>query len=144
VEVGDDGSNNNNVKDGGLWRSPTRRRPAGFIEVATTSAWSWQQGAMLQWHPSEPENTIVYNDFRGGKFVCVVRVINEPRPLGSGQQKITHHEETASLRARLVEEKILPRAVGAVSPDGKWAGCLNFARLHDERPGYGYCNAVDP
>jgi len=33
-----------------------------FERLAETSAWCWQQGAMLQWHPAEPESTILYND----------------------------------------------------------------------------------
>ncbi|MFH1614266.1 MAG: hypothetical protein ABIG61_04170 [Planctomycetota bacterium] len=85
-----------------------------FEPVAQTFAWNWQQGAMLQWWPGEPENKIVYNDRRDNQFVCVIHDIHSS------------------------QEKVLPRPVAAVSRDGKKALSLNFARLADERPGYGY------
>lgn len=92
----------------------------GFGPLAETRAWCWQQGSMLQWHPAEPEHTIIHNDRRDGQFVCVIRDI------ASGK------------------ERVLPRPVAAVSRDGKKALSLNFARLADERPGYGYAGVPDP
>ena len=93
--------------------------PAKFNPIAETSAWNWQQGAMLQWHPAEPENTILYNDRREGAFVCVERNL------------------------LLGHERILPLPVAAVSPSGAYALSLNFSRLADERPGYGYEGVPD-
>lgn len=97
-----------------------KSRPPLFHRIAATRAWNWQQGAMLQWWGGEPESTIAYNDFRDGQLVGVLRDIH------SGK------------------ERLLPRAFAALSRDGRWAACLNFFRLNDERPGYGYTNAVDP
>ncbi len=85
-----------------------------FQPLTETYGWSWQQGAMLQWHPAFPEDKIIFNDRRDGQFVSVIRDIN------SG------------------EEKVLPLPVAAVSPDGRLAVSLNFSRLAEERPGYGY------
>ncbi len=88
--------------------------------LAETSAWHWQLGAMLQWMPPVPERHIIYNDRREGRFVCVVRD-------AFGEQ-----------------ERVLPRPVYALSPDGRWALSLNFARLAEMRPGYGYNGLADP
>ena len=32
-----------------------------WIPLAETAAWCWQQGAMLQWLPSDPGRKIIYN-----------------------------------------------------------------------------------
>ena len=58
---------------------PTDRGDVGFIDlkdhykwtkIGDTTAWSWQQGARLQWRPRSDE--IVWNDRSddGKKFVC--------------------------------------------------------------------------
>ncbi len=91
-----------------------------FEPIAKTLAWCWQQGAMLQWHPGQPENKIIYNDRRDGQFVAVV------------------------LNIQSGHEQVLPRPVAAVSRDGKKALSLNFSRLADERTGYGYTGLTDP
>ena len=39
-----------------------------FFPFATTTAWNFQQGAMLQYHPFLPD-TVYYNVFRDGKAV---------------------------------------------------------------------------
>jgi len=88
--------------------------------IAETRAWNWQQGSMLEWWGYEPERHIVHNDFRGGKFVAVIREI-----------------ETS-------QERVLPLPVAAISRDGKQALSLNFARLIGIRDGYGYVSAPDP
>jgi hypothetical protein len=91
-----------------------------FEPIATTRAWNFQQGAMLRWHPADPEHTILYNDRREGAFVAV------QRHLVSG------------------EERVHPRPLYAVAPDGRHAYSLNFARLQEHRPGYGYAGVPDP
>ncbi len=91
-----------------------------FEPITKTYAWSWQQGAMLQWHPKYPEDRIIFNDRRDGRFVSVVYDINKG------------------------EEKVLPLPVAAVSNNGEKALSLNFARLADTRPGYGYEGIGDP
>lgn len=79
--------------------------------LGETHAWNFQQGAMLQWLPGR---RIIYNDREEDRFVS--RILD----LGSGK------------------ERIIPRAVSAVSPNGKYALSLNFSRIAKWRPGYGY------
>ncbi len=96
--------------------------PAGlapFEPFATTNAWCWQQGTMLQWVPGTTENA-VYNRRRAGRFVGVVQ------DLATG------------------DRRELKRAVYAVDPLGRYAIGLNFARLATQRPGYGYEGVADP
>ena len=96
--------------------------PAGacaFEPFATTQAWCWQQGTMLQWLPGQPER-VVYNERRAGRFRGVVH------DLASG------------------DARELERAVYAVDPKGRYAVGLNFARLATQRPGYGYEGVPDP
>lgn len=91
-----------------------------FIPLAETHAWNWQQGTMLHWLPSAPDRLIIHNDRADGRFFAVIRDVFTG------------------------ERRILPRPVYAVSHDGKKALSLNFARVHRERPGYGYCGVPDP
>lgn len=88
-----------------------------FEVLAETSAWCWQQGCMLQWLPS---GEILYNTRLDNRFVAVVL---DP---DSGKSRV------------------LPRAVYAVDVAGTTAACVNFSRLHDNRPGYGYAGVADP
>ncbi len=90
-----------------------------FTAVATTTAWNFQQGAMLQYHPFLSD-TIYYNVFKDGKE-CTV----------------THNYATG-------EKKYTDRATACVSPDGKYGLAVNFARIYAFRPGYGYAASVDP
>lgn len=91
-----------------------------FEPLGETLAWNWQQGAMLSWHPADPERLLVHNDRREGRFVAVVRDT-------SGQ-----------------EQRVYDRPVYTLSPDGRTAWSLNFARLATHRPGYGYAGVEDP
>lgn len=108
---------------------PTDRVSIGIIEpsagrdfhpLATSLAWNWQQGGMLQWHPRDPEKLFTYNDQRGGRFVGVV----------------SHIERG--------EQMVYERPIYALLPDGRMAFSLNFARLAEHRPGYGYAGMSDP
>ena len=90
-----------------------------FVAVSESSAWNWQQGSMLQWHPSEPDTKILFNDRRDNLFVNVCL------DLVSG------------------EECINERPFYAISPKGDFAYSLNFARLQTWRPGYGYAGLPD-
>ena len=88
---------------------------------AQTLAWNWQQGCMLRWLPPGAERQVIYNDRQDGRFVAVIRdALN-----GS-------------------EVRRLPLPVYALSHDGRQALSLNFARLHHQRPGYGYAGVPDP
>jgi len=91
---------------------------APFEPFATTNAWCWQQGTMLQWLPGTAE-AVVYNRRRAEQFGGVV-----------------HDLATGATRE-------LERAVYAVDPQGRYAIGLNFARLATQRPGYGYEGAAD-
>lgn len=90
-----------------------------FVALATSHAWNWQQGAMLQWHPADPENLFVHNDRRDGRFVAVVR------------DSAGHEQGTYA------------RPLYAIAPDGRHGYSLDFARLHAHRPGYGYAGGID-
>jgi hypothetical protein len=93
---------------------------ARFQPIGETGAWNWQQGAMLQWHPLDPSGLLVYNDRRDGRFVAVIR-------------------DTAGAERRVYDWPIY-----AITPDGRQALSVNFARLHTHRPGYGYAGVADP
>lgn len=82
--------------------------------IGHSYAWNWQMGCRLQWDPAEPENTIIYNDYRNQKFISV------KKNLSTG------------------DERIYNSPVYAINNDGTLAATLNFTRLHACRPGYGY------
>lgn len=84
--------------------------------LAKTRAWNVQQSCMLQWIGPDYSSKILYNDFRDDKYCSVILNIE------SG------------------EEKVIPAPVYAVSADGTFALTLDFSRLYNLRPGYGYYN----
>ena len=90
-----------------------------FIPFATTSAWCWQQGCMLQ-YLADDDNCVIYNDIENGKFVSRIQNVF------TGEKRTLH------------------RPIYTLSPDGRYALSLNFSRLDKERPGYGYPGAFDP
>jgi hypothetical protein len=86
-----------------------------FIPLTQTRAWNFQQGCMAHWLATSPDSLIIYNDFRNGKFVSAIMNVHTKK-----------------------EIKTFPYPVSAVSPTGKEAISLNFARLRLTRPDYGY------
>lgn len=90
--------------------------PERVKKIAETKAWNVQQSCMLQWLGPDFSSRILYNDFRNGKYVSVV------------------------LTLATMEERVIPAAVYSVSADGKFALTLDFSRLYELRPGYGYYN----
>jgi len=90
-----------------------------WTPLATTSTWNWQQGCMLQWLGQKGDE-IIFNDRRDGRFIS--RIYN----IHTGK------------------EKLLEQPIYGVSPNGDYAISTNFARLHHQRPGYGYAGVVDP
>lgn len=84
-----------------------------FYEIAKTTAWNFQQGAMLQYHPFL-ENTVYYNVCENGEF-----------------KTVTHNFVTN-------EKKYTDRATACISPNGKYGLAVNFGRIFAFRPGYGY------
>ena len=91
----------------------------GFELIDTTTAWNFQQGAMLQYLYGSGGKKVIYNSFIDGEYRAVVK------DLISG------------------DKRFLDRPVANVSQDGKWGLSINFSRLFDFRPGYGYCNIPD-
>ncbi len=106
-------------------RLPTENDPATlgmvdlqtqeFIPLTTTRAWNFQQGCMAHWLGTSPDSLIIYNDLRKGKFVSIIMNVHTKK-----------------------EVKTIPYPVSAVSPNGKEAVSLNFARLRITRTDYGY------
>lgn len=88
-------------------------------KVAETRAWNVQQACMLQWLGPDFSSRILYNDYRDGKYVAII------------------------LTLETMEEKVIPAAVYSVSSDGKFALTLDFSRLYELRPGYGYYNVPE-
>ena len=88
-------------------------------KVAETSSWNVQQSCMLQWLGSDFSSRILFNDYRDGKYVAVIKEVE------SGA------------------ERIIPSPVYSVSADGKAALSLDFSRLYNLRPGYGYYNVPE-
>jgi hypothetical protein len=74
---------------------------------------------MLQWLGSAPDREVVFNS-------------------------VTDREPSATiLDVQSGKSRTLPRPVYALSPDGKQAVSLDFARLHRLRPGYGYASLTE-
>jgi len=88
--------------------------------VKQTRAWNWQQGAMLQWLPSQSNSRIIYNDLQDNRFVSVIYNVNTDSDL------------------------LLPRPVAAISRSGDKALSINFSRLYNTRKDYGYSGLPDP
>ncbi len=88
-------------------------------KLGTSHAWGWQQGCMLQWLPNSTEE-VIWNDRIDGAFRS--RVLN----------------------IKTGKERILPKAIYALAPDGKFAVGTEFNRIQNLRPGYGYVGIADP
>ncbi len=99
----------------------------GYIDLKTgeityfaeTTAWNFQQGALLQWNPASPCDEVIYNVRDGENF-----------------HTLTHNLKTG-------EKKMTDRACANISPDGKWGLAVNMSRIYDFRPGYGYSDVPD-
>ena len=116
------------------WSDPTPKESADILmidtfllendenrvkKIASTSAWNVQQACMLQWLGPDFSSRIIYNDCREGQYVAVIREIDTGI------------------------ERIIPAPVYTVSADGKTALTLDFSRLYNLRPGYGYYNVTE-
>jgi len=87
-----------------------------FHRLATTTAWNFQQGAMLQWYGKD---RILYNVRCGDRF-C-----------------------TAITDCKTGETVTYPLPSANVSADGRYSLSVNFSRIYDFRPGYGYADVPD-
>lgn len=90
-----------------------------FYKIAETTAWNFQQGAMLQYHPYK-EDTVYYNVYENGEY-----------------KTVTHNFKTG-------EKSYTDMATACISMDGKYGLSVNFGRIFDFRPGYGYAGYEDP
>ena len=88
-------------------------------KIAETSAWNVQQSCMLQWLGPDFSSRILFNDYRDGRYVTVIKEIENG------------------------EEHVISAPVYTVSADGKTALTLDFSRLYNLRPGYGYYNVSE-
>lgn len=90
-----------------------------WIELGESRAWGWQQGCHLQWRPGH-DDEVLWSDREDGRFVC--RVLN----------------------VKTGAKRTLPFPVDSLSPDGKYGLGVDFARIANHRPGYGYAGVPDP
>ena len=88
-------------------------------KIAETRSWNVQQSCMLQWLGPDFSSRIIFNDYRDGKYVAVIKEVENGA------------------------EKIITAPVYSVSADGKIAVTLDFSRLYNLRPGYGYYNVPE-
>ncbi|MBR5679747.1 MAG: hypothetical protein IKX19_03770 [Clostridia bacterium] len=97
-----------------------------FTAFAETTAWNFQQGAMLRRFPAagpEGDHTVLYN------------VRDASSPSGFAAEILC----TSTGRKRR-----LPAPAADVSRDGRRLLSVNFSRIYDFRPGYGYAGKPDP
>ena len=93
----------------------------GLIDLTQAEEMPWQAGCMLQWVPGCSEvEACIWNDIQGRKF-------------------ISH-----GLKPDTGEAWELPMPVFSLQPDGTEALTIDFHRLEDMRPGYGYYGSSDP
>ena len=88
-----------------------------FVKIAETTAWNFQQGALLQWYG---DDSILYNI------------------------RVGDHFETAITNIHTGITRTCPRPSANVSADGRYSLSINFSRIFDFRPGYGYSGVPDP
>ncbi len=89
-----------------------------YEKLDTTGAWNFQQGAMLQWNQLNSDE-VIYNSLIEGGYNATV------------------------LNIKTGTKRYLDRPVANVSLDGKWGISINFPRLYNFRPGYGYAEYGD-
>lgn len=85
-----------------------------FVKIADTSAWCWQQGSRLRWHPIN-QNLILVNDVENFQYCTKVYDI--------------HTKECLD---------IIGLPLYDLTYDFKFGISLNYSRLQRLRPGYGY------
>lgn len=92
------------------------KRSEEFRPVAKTRAWNFQQGAMAQWVSGEH---IIFNNVNDGTAVA------------------TLVRSDGSVEARY------DRPIATISASGSWAVSINFGRLSQLKPEYGYAGLSD-
>ena len=91
-----------------------------FIKFGETTAWNFQQGALLCYNSSNYDE--VFYNVRGGENYFQTCIHN----IKTGKKRFTD------------------RACANISSDGKLGLAVNFSRIYDFRAGYGYSDVVDP
>lgn len=86
-----------------------------FKKISETSLWSWQQGCMLQWNPLYPDSQVYFNTLVDNKHGSVLFDVE--------QEKVIRE---------------FRRPIYSISPKGNIASSINFRRVAEYRPGYGY------
>ena len=94
--------------------------PDDFIVLDQTTAWNWQRGSMPHWLMHDGRELVVYNTLTENRFAGAMIDV------ASGQKTL------------------LPRSVYVINPKGHNALSLNYSRLHELRPGYGFAGIPDP
>ena len=89
-----------------------------FTKFAETTAWNFQQGAMLQYKRNS-DDTVFYNIRRDGGYKTVMHNIKDGK------------------------KQVFDRASACISPNGRYGLSINFARIFDFRKGYGYFGIDD-
>jgi hypothetical protein len=84
-----------------------------FNYLVETKIFNWQQGCMLQWF-GDKNGQIIYNDLLDHKFVSIIFDLNTSK------------------------KTVLPMAIYQLSPDSKFALCIDNERHHFVRRGYSY------
>ncbi|MEM6363110.1 MAG: hypothetical protein AAF745_01695 [Planctomycetota bacterium] len=87
--------------------------------IGTSAAWGWQQGCMLQW-VGDDGRQILWNDRDGDQHVCRIHTIDDG---------VT---------------RTIDRPIYTLSQDGRFGLSLDFRRIQNLRPGYGYVGLADP
>ena len=90
-----------------------------WVPIGTSNAWGWQQGCMLQW-VGDRGDTILWNDRERDGFVCRI-----------------YNKTANTLRT-------VDRPIYTISPDGRFGLSVDFRRIDNLRPGYGYDGLADP
>jgi len=90
-----------------------------WTTIGESRSWGWQQGCMLQWVPGS-KSKVIWNDRSGDNFVSIIKDM------------------------KTGEEKIIDKAIYALSPDGIHAVGTDFSRIQNYRKGYGYPGGIDP
>lgn len=85
-----------------------------YTHFTTTSAWCWQQGARLRWHPIENDK-VIFNDVESGAYICKVM----------------------DLKSKKICKQYCC-ALYDIDSLATYGLSLNFSRLQRLRPGYGY------
>lgn len=90
-----------------------------FTKFAETTAWNFQQGALMTYNKANYDE--VFYNVRGGEY---------------DYQTCIHNLKTG-------EKRYTDRACANISQDGKLGLAVNFNRIYDFRPGYGYSDVRD-